>query len=134
MNQAVGERKLTIGERVFILRPSWDAFAQAEDLSGKTVQQLFSEAATALNDTMSGGLGLKSTVALLYACARAGGNPDLPSYSDFGNMVFAANYRLFGALALEFLIMAFAPSDRAEKKTEVSTTPTDPSKSSSASP
>jgi hypothetical protein len=128
MNGARGETEVVIGGTKYRLVPSFEAFAEMETLSGDGVTKLYQRATDIVQDQF-GGLGLKQTAAILFACMKEGMNPNLPTFRKLGETLMREGYRQHALLCFEILQVAFPPSDRvpdgAEKKTQEKTTATD---------
>ena len=86
MNTAAGEKEIKLGERTYVLRPSFEALVEMEARTNLSIQTLLQQAA-------SGQLKASHTVAVLYACMKEGlrDGETIPSFNDFGKACYLAN-------------------------------------------
>ena len=110
MNEAVGEKKITLGGKEWVLRPSFQAVVEAESISKKSLIEL-------INCACNGTFTFNDVLAATYSCMKAG-NASVPSRDEVAQMIFEAHYVDVGKTAFACISLAFrgGKAEEEEKK------------------
>jgi hypothetical protein len=125
MNRAAGEEKVVIDGTEFILRPTFEAFQEIEELADCSIVDMMLRAKKSLR--------IKDIVAILVACANAAENPKKLSKEELAKLFMKkVRYSAYGEPCVRMLIRALTPEDAQEKKTAETPSPLEAESSGTA--
>jgi hypothetical protein len=82
MNSLIGERKITLAGKSYVMRPCFEAYAMMEDLAGAGIIEMFQRFS-------SGKARAKDTAAVVYACIVHGTPGFELTFAQVGNLIHA---------------------------------------------
>jgi Phage tail tube protein, GTA-gp10 len=102
MKSAIGERKIVLNKREYLLRPSYEALMEMEDLAGRGAIEMLHAFSNRKYKT-------RDTVAVIHACLKAGltDGEEIPTFDEVSAWVYDMNIVKAATVAAQLISAVF---------------------------